>query len=235
MTERRPDASGGSFGRLRSGPDPVLWETLYAPSFESDRRHTLPWLLEVDAAHVTMLAETGILPRPQAAELLRLNRELALRCRRGETVLDPPPGHRGLFLAYENLFIDRLGREVGGAAHVARSRNDINATIARLRLRTGLLALLDELVGLLGAAADLAAEHAETAMSGFTHLQPAQPTTFGHYVTAVLSELERGAGRVLAGYDETNRSPLGAGAGLGTSFPIDRERTAAGLGFDGVI
>ncbi len=229
------EEGGVAFGRLRSGPHPLLRELLYEPHFESDLRDVLPWLLEVDAAHVVMLAETSILARAHARQLLAENRDLAARLRRGDSVLDPPEGHRGLYLVYEHHYIDRLGSEIGGAAHVARSRNDINATITRLRLRSALLAVLEHILALLAEFRQRAAEHAGTVMSGFTHFQPAQPTTFGHYLTAVHSELLRGADRLARSYEEVDLSPLGAGAGFGTSFPIDRERAARYLGFAGVV
>jgi argininosuccinate lyase len=222
-------------GRLTADPHPVLFDLLYDPQFARDLAEVLPWLLQIDAAHVVMLAERGVLPRAAAAGLLRVNRELAARGQAEEPVIEPPQVHRGLYMVYERHYVDRLGPEVGGAAHVARSRNDINATIARMRLRNELLALLEASGALVGAALGLACDHAGTAMSGFTHFQPAQPTTFGHYLAGVASELLRSLDLLAGAFDTVNRSPLGAGAGLGTSFAIDQELTASLLGFDGVI
>ena len=234
MNDRAAGEGEAAIGRLARGPHPVLFEILYEPHFLSDRAEILPWLLRIDAVHVIMLAQTGVLARAHAAALLAVNRDLTGRLAAGEEIL-PPPSHRGLYFVYERHFIDRLGSEVGGAAHVARSRNDINATVTRLRLRAGLLGLLDVLLATVAAATGLAEAHVDTLMSGFTHLQPAQPTTLGHYLAAVSAELLRGAARLAAAYDETNRSPLGAGAGLGTSFPIDRELSASLLGFGEMI
>ena len=222
-------------GRLASLPDPVLFDLLYRAQFHRDAAEVLPWLLQLDAAHVVMLAERGIVPREVAAGVLRLNRDLALRAGRGEAVLAPPPAHRGLYFVYERHLIDRLGGEVGGAAHVARSRNDINAAVTRLRLRRELLALCDQGSDLLEAALALAGAHAGTVMSGFSHFQPAQPATLGHYLAAVTGELSRSLALLSASWEVVNRSPMGAGAGLGTSFAIDPERTAALLGFDGFV
>jgi len=224
-----------AIGRLSRGPHPVLFELLYEPHFRDDREAVLPWLLEIDAAHMVMLARTGILAAGAAAELLAVNRELASLLARGETVLAPPPSHRGLYLVYERQYVDRLGSEVGGAAHVARSRNDINAAVVRLRLRERLLALLDHALDLLAAALALGELHAGSLMSGFTHLQPAQPATLGHYLAGICAELLRSAERLGDDFDEVNRSPMGAAAGMGTSFPIDRELTASLLGFAEVV
>jgi argininosuccinate lyase len=217
-------------GRLAEDPHPLLYDLLYDPQFAHDRVEVLPWLLRIDAAHVVMLAERGILARKSVAGLLRVNRELAR-----ELVLEPPPVHRGLYMVYERHYVDRLGPEVGGAAHVARSRNDINATVARMRLREELVVLLEAGSGLAGATIGLALEHVGTVMSGFTHFQPAQPTTFGHYLAGVASELLRSLDLLAGAFGVVNCSPLGAGAGLGTSFAIDRELTASLLGFDGVV
>jgi argininosuccinate lyase len=222
-------------GRLARPPDPALFELLYRPQFLADAVDALPWLLQIDAVHVVMLARQDILPRAAAAALLELNRELAERAARGEPVLEPPPVHRGLYLVYESRLIDRLGSEIGGAAHAARSRNDINAAIARLRARQQLLDLLDAGLEMLASALAVAARHAATVMSGFSHFQPAQPATFGHYLAGVGAELFRSLDWLAAAYDTTNRSPMGAGAGFGTSLPIDQELTAALLGFDGVV
>jgi argininosuccinate lyase len=222
-------------GRLTADPHSLLFDLLYAPQFARDRAEVLPWLLQIDAAHVVMLAERGILPRATAAGLLRVNREFAARGQEGEAVIEPPQVHRGLYMVYERHYVDRLGPEVGGAAHVARSRNDINATIARMRLRSELIALLEASGALVGAALGLACDHAGTTMSGFTHFQPAQPTTFGHYLAGVASELLRSLDLLAGAFGTVYRSPLGAGAGLGTSFAIDQELTTSLLGFDGVI
>jgi argininosuccinate lyase len=213
----------------------VLFAELYDGDFARDQVEVLPHLLEVDAAHVVMLAEVGILARGTAAALLRVNRELAAKAATGERVLAEPDSHRGLYMVYEGQLIAQLGPEVGGAAHVARSRNDLNATMTRLRARDELLALTEETLDLLAALAAAGRSHAATLLAAFTHLQPAQPSTFGHYLAGVASEVLETAERLSAAYPSVNRSPLGAGAGLGTSFPIDPQRTAALLGFDAPV
>jgi argininosuccinate lyase len=222
-------------GRLALGPNPVLLELLYDPGLRADRRNVLPHLLRIDAAHVLMLARQGILPRPSAAQLLGVQGDLAARLAAGEEVFVSAAPHRGLYWLYEREYVERLGAEVGGAAHVARSRNDINATVARLRMREELLAILDASDALLRVAFDRAAEHRTTLMSGFTHFQPAQPSSLGHYLTGVTAELLRSAEWLAAVYPVLNCSPMGAAAGTGTSFPVDREVVARWLGFDAVL
>jgi argininosuccinate lyase len=222
-------------GRVGAAPHPLLLQLLYQPALAEDLQVVLPYLLRIDAAHVLMLAAGDLLASPAAAQLLNLNRELARRLRDGEEVLGSEGPHRGLYWLYEQEFICSLGAEVGGTAHLARSRNDINATVARLRARDELLLTFDALDSLLEAVVAAGTEHAETLMSCFTHLQPAQPSTLGHYFAGVGMELAR-SGRWLAStFEVVNRSPMGAAAGAGTSFPVDRERVAGYLGFSGVV
>src|SRR5688572_6985256 len=137
----RPAPAG--FGRLASAPHPVLVDLLYAPALEHDLAHSLPHFLNIDAAHVVMLAKARLLSLDAAAQLLSFNRDLFDRARGGERVIPHGDHHRGLYLALEDQFVARLGAEVGGAAHLARSRNDLNATATRMRLRTELCSLLD--------------------------------------------------------------------------------------------
>jgi argininosuccinate lyase len=224
-----------TIGCLTRPPNPVLFGLLYAPQLASDRRTVLPYLLRIDAAHVAMLARQGLLARRTAAALLAVNQELTQALAAGEEVLGSPRTHRGVYFLYESLYIERLGATEGGAAHLARSRNDINATVTRMRLRDELIALMTEWVELLEAAHDLASRHVDTVMCGFTHLQPAQPTTLGHYVCGLLAEQVRSAEWLAQAFEAVNRSPMGAAAGFGTSFRVDRAEVARLLGFDGVI
>lgn len=229
--EREPSRSG-AIGVLARGPHPVLFELLYEPALADDLHHVLPWLLRIDAAHVVMLAAARILPAASAAALLGVNRELWCQVQAGQDVLAVPPQHRGLYLLYEQRYIAQLGDEVGGAAHAARSRNDINATVARLRARAAVLDLVGDGVAALRALEDQARRHRATVMSAFTHQQPAQPSTLGHYLAAVAFELARALAWLAATYPTINRCPMGAAAGVGTPFAIDPARVAELLGFD---
>ncbi len=222
-----------SFGRLAQAPHALLFRLLTEPQTEAGRRSVLPHLLRIDAAHVVMLAERRLLPASKARALLRVNRSLERSRLAGVDVLGRPAVHRGLYLLYEGLYVQRLGAHTGGAAHLARSRNDINACVTRLRLRSETLALLEALLALADALLSAARAHAGTVMAAFTHLQPAQPSTLGHYLTGVLSELLRGTSALDQAWDTLNRCPLGAAAGLGTSLPIAPQRVAELLGFDG--
>src|SRR6266851_980922 len=184
-SEVRLAPAPAGFGRLASPPHPVLIDLVYAPALESDLAHNLQHVLDIDAAHTVMLSNTGILPLEVAARVLSVNRELLDRFHRGRKLIVRRGQNRGLYLALEDQFVARLGREVGGAAHIARSRNDINATVTRMRLRAELLSFLDAGQDL-GATLDaIARRHIDTVMTAYTHLQPAQPTTLAHYITGV--------------------------------------------------
>jgi argininosuccinate lyase len=136
-------------------------------------------------------------------------------------------------LNIEKRLTDLVG-DAGKRLHTARSRNDQVATDIRLWLREQIDLLAGLLTHLQRALIDLAEEHADTIMPGFTHLQVAQPVTFGHHLMAYVEMFARDAERLLDCRRRVNRLPLGAAALAGTSYPIDRERVARTLGFDGV-
>ncbi len=184
--------------------------------------------LAVDRAHAVMLAEQDIVADDDAEAILAALDDVE-SAGHGEL-----PEAEDVHEAIETAVIDRVGPE-GGRMHTARSRNDEVATCLRYRLRGDLLDTLETVVGAREELLDVAAEHSETLLPGFTHLQYAQPVTVAHWVASYESALARDTERVLAAYDRTNRSPLGAAAFAGTPFDVNRERTAELLGFDTVV
>ncbi|MDL0131159.1 argininosuccinate lyase [Halobacterium salinarum] len=184
--------------------------------------------LAVDRAHVVMLAEQGIVSEDDAATILGALADVEA------AGFDALPEGEDVHEAIETAVVDEVG-SVGGKMHTARSRNDEVATCIRYRLREDLLDAIEAVLALRGALADVAAAEAETVMPGFTHLQPAQPTTVAHWALSYEGTLARDTGRLLDAYDRANESPLGGAAFAGTTFDVDRERTADLLGFDGVV
>ncbi|MFC3477844.1 argininosuccinate lyase [Halobacterium litoreum] len=184
--------------------------------------------LAVDRAHVVMLAEQGIVTDAEASEILGALDDVEA------AGFEALPDGEDVHEAIESAVVSRIGR-VGGKMHTARSRNDEVATCIRHRLREDLLGALDAVLALRGALADVADAETETVMPGFTHLQPAQPTTVAHWALSYEGTLARDTTRLLAAFDHANESPLGAAAFAGTTFDVDRERTAELLGFDGVV
>jgi argininosuccinate lyase len=129
----------------------------------------------------------------------------------------------------------RIGADTGGRMHIARSRNDLKATFDRMRSRAYALDIMDGLAELRGKLLASGERFADCVMPGYTHMQPAQPITFGYYLLGIGSGLERDFQRIAECYARLNFCPMGAGALAGTTFPIDRELTAALLGFDGAV
>ena len=184
--------------------------------------------LAVDQAHVVMLAEQGIVSDEEAGSILSALEAVE---QAGHSELS---SGEDVHEAIESAVIDRVGPD-GGKMHTARSRNDEVATCIRYRLRVDLLEAIETTLALREALIEAAAEHTETIMPGYTHLQPAQPITVGHYLMSYASTIERDTARLVDAYDRTNASPLGGAAFAGTPFDIDRERTAELLGFDSVV
>jgi len=143
--------------------------------------------------------------------------------------------YEDLHISIEAKLINLVGEDTGGRMHSARSRNDEVATCIRIRLRDELLTLMHKLITLRKTMLELAREHTNTLMPGFTHLQHAQPTTFAHHLLAHHDALSRDTQRLLGAYMRTNMSPLGAAAFASTGFAINRERTRELLGFDEIV
>jgi argininosuccinate lyase len=184
--------------------------------------------LAVDRAHVVMLAEQGVIDAEDARAILDALDDVA------DAGHDALPEGEDVHEAIEAAVIDRVG-PAGGRMHTARSRNDEVATCIRYRLRSDLLDAAEATLTLRGALVDAASDTLDAVMPGYTHLQPAQPTTVAHYLCSYERAVARDTARLLDAYDRTNRSPLGAAAFAGTTFDIDRERTADLLGFAGVL
>jgi len=202
----------------------------YTSSVDFDRR-----LADADIAgslaHARMLHAADIL---SARDLADIERGLALiRDEIAAGTFAWTRDYEDVHLNIERRLTDLVG-DAGKRLHTARSRNDQVATDVRLWLRGAVDALVRELVALRRALIDLAERHADTIMPGFTHLQVAQPVTFGHHLLAYDAMLARDVERFNDCRKRMNHLPLGAAALAGTSFPIDREQVARELGFDAI-
>ena len=202
----------------------------YTASVDFDQRL---WRADIagSLAHAAMLCRQGIIG---AQDLADIERGL------GQISADIEAGRFEWQLALEDVHLNieaRLTQLVGDAGkrlHTGRSRNDQVATDVRLWLRGEIDALATLLTGLQRALVDLAARHSDTVMPGFTHLQVAQPVSFGHHLLAYVEMFARDAERLADVRKRCNRLPLGAAALAGTSYPLDRESVAAALGFEGL-
>ena len=224
MSESNTNALWG--GRFAAGPD-ALMEAINA-SIGFDRR-LYACDIAGSKAHAAMLADCGIITAEDAAAI-----QQGL-----DTILQEiESGAFAFKTALEDIHMNveaRLAELIGPAAgrlHTARSRNDQVATDFRLWVRDCIDGFDATLKELQSALLDKAEAHADTVMPGFTHLQSAQPVTFGHHMLAYVAMFGRDRARLLDARKRVNESPLGAAALAGTSFPIDRAQTAAALGFD---
>ena len=182
-----------------------------------------------DKAHVVMLAEEGLVPRPDAVAILRAVREMEAE---GWERIRQEGGH-GLFSG-EAYLIEKLGEEIGGKIHLGRSSGDLNSVSARMGLREKLLSVMAAELRTREAYLKLAEQHLETMLPTYTMLQQAQIGTFAHYLVAWALPLERDFARLNGAYDRTNISSAGAGIGTGSDFPLNRARAAELLGFNGI-
>ena len=214
-------------GRFAQGPSAIMQAINASVGF--DRKM---WRQDIrgSLAHAAMLFRVGII---SAAD------EQAIREGLGRIAEQIEAGAFEWSEALEDVHMNieaRLTEAIGEAGkrlHTARSRNDQVALDVRLWVRDAIDGLSEQLKDVMRALVDRAAEHAHTVMPGFTHLQPAQPTTFGHHLLAYVEMLSRDLSRLADCRKRLNECPLGAAALCGTGFPIDRHMTATALGFDG--
>jgi argininosuccinate lyase len=212
-------------------PASVYRETVLEQVFADAKRYFLHPLLQIEYAHTLMLARQGIMPRSEAATCIR-----ALESLDPTEVLDAKydGSFEDLFFFIEKKLATECGAEIAGKMHTARSRNDIDLTMYRMVLRGLVAQTLEALIALRTLFSDLAWEHRRALIPAYTHNQPAQPTTLGHYLMAFIEILERDSERLMEAHSRVNRCPLGACAITTTGFPIDRHFTEQLLGFKGL-
>jgi len=202
----------------------------FTASVSFDRRLAEPDI-EGSVAHARMLHAVGIIARNDLAAIEKGLAQIRIEIRDGQFPWSE--AHEDVHFNIERRLIDLVG-EPGKRLHTARSRNDQVATDVRLYLRAAIDQALATLRSVQRALLDLADEHAETLMPGYTHLQVAQPVSYGHHLLAYFEMFARDAQRLADCRRRLNRLPLGAAALAGTSFPIDRQMVAKELGFNGV-
>ena len=211
-------------GRLTSVRKDVV---KFTSSIESDRRLLKP-VIKINEAHVAMLMEQKIIDWPNGVKLLQALSEL-------ESKMKLKPYLEDVHVAVEEEVNKKVGQEIGGNLHIAKSRNDQVSTAIRIELRQNLLDLMNSVINLQEALTKLAGKHVRTVVPGYTHLHPAQPVTFAHYLLSYVDMLERDSQRLEETYQRVNLCPMGAGALATSSFPIDRDRVAELLGFSEVL
>ncbi len=213
---------------LRGGRLPTVREDVakFTSSIKDDTRLSKV-VISINKAHVVMLMEQKIIKWSDGTVLL------AALEKHSDFKLDPSA--EDVHMDLEETILKEVGWEAGGNLHVAKSRNDQVATAIRMELRNELLNLMQQVVQMQESLLIAAEKHVNTVILEYTHLQPAQPVTFGHYLLSQFDPLERDLQRLIGTYERVNLCPLGAGALATTSFPINRDRVAELLGFNGVL
>jgi len=224
-------------GRFRGRLHPLALK--FSSSLHIDK-HLYREDIEGSLAHVAMLAKQKIIPLKDAKRLRSILREIRQEIEKGRFLSDKPGTVNQRFaaedvhMAIEQRLIKKLG-EIGGRLHTARSRNDQVALDERLFLRRAIRQIFGHLRRLQQQLVKLAGRYRDVIMPAYTHLQRAQPVLLAHHVLAYVSMLERDHQRFADCFARVNRSPLGACAATGTSFPIDRLYVAKQLHLSGIV
>ncbi|GBQ22991.1 argininosuccinate lyase [Acetobacter estunensis NRIC 0472] len=225
----KPIESGANVqwgGRFADGPSAIMREINASIGFDK-----VMWRQDIagSLAHAAMLKKVGIISEEDEAAIRKGLSEIGAEIEAGTFVFDE--ALEDIHMNIEARLSERIG-EAGKRLHTARSRNDQVATDFRLWTRDAIDDIAKQVRTLMRSLAERALEYADTAIPGFTHLQTAQPVTFGHHLLAYVEMLSRDLGRLMDARKRLNECPLGSAALAGTSFPIDRDMTAQTLGFD---
>ncbi|HEM5082444.1 TPA: argininosuccinate lyase [Streptococcus suis] len=203
------------------------WVEEFGASIRFDQK-LAKYDIQGSLAHVKMLGATGIINQEEAQDIQTGLEELLADYEAGKLVFDIR--NEDIHMNIESLLTDKIG-SVAGKLHTARSRNDQVATDMHLYLKDTLFQVVDKLTNLRQILVDLAQEHVETIMPGYTHLQHAQPISFAQHLLAYYNMFSRDSERFVFNMQHTDVSPLGAAALAGTTFPIDRQMTSDLMGF----
>jgi len=209
-------------------PAPVYKRTVLEPLFEGSKRHFADALSRINRAHAVMLAETGILDAGDAGRILAALRDIERVDRDSLTYTGEVEDY---FFFVEGELGKKVGVDLAGRLHTGRSRNDIDHTVFKMGLKERIDGLVAGLIELVGCLIDVADRERSTLIVAYTHGQPAQPDTFGHYLAAIIEVLLRDLDRIGHARRTVDRCSMGAAAITTTGFPIDRHRMAALLGF----
>ncbi|MCQ8277159.1 argininosuccinate lyase [Acetobacteraceae bacterium KSS8] len=222
-----PGAANAQWGgRFAAGPSAIMQEINVSIGFDKAL-----WRQDIrgSRAHAAMLRTVGILTEADHEAIASGLDAIEAEIEAGRFAFEP--ALEDIHMNIEARLSERIG-EAGKRLHTARSRNDQVATDFRLWVRDAIDGIDAQAAALMRSLASRALQHASDVMPGFTHLQTAQPVTFGHHLLAYVEMLHRDRGRLADARRRLNECPLGSAALAGTSFPIDRRMTASALGFD---
>lgn len=211
-------------------PSPVYKETVLAPLFEGSKKHFKQGHLAIDQAHCIMLVEQGILSHQDGSDILNALDEILQEVNFDE--LEYTGEFEDYFFFIEHCLKQKLGADLAGRLHTGRSRNDIDHTLFKLNLKQRLFTLDSDLTQLTTTLLDVCELNYETIVLAYTHGQPAQPTTFAHYLAAFVEVMHRDRQRLFHTLEIVDLSPMGAAAITTSGFNLSRDRVAELLGFD---
>ncbi|AZG10564.1 argininosuccinate lyase [Pigmentiphaga sp. H8] len=203
-------------------------QAIFIPWIQASLAASIPFLTRLNRAHLVAIRRAGLISAPEAATLDRAILQIEAE---GPAKLVIDGSLEDVYFNYEARLLAIAGKDTGSRLHVARSRNDLQSTLDRMRARALGQELASALLDLRGVLLEQAARNLDCVMPGYTHMQHAQPITFGFYLLGIERSLERDTRRTLAALEHINQCPLGAGALAGTPYPIDRAHTASLLGF----
>ncbi|MBM3546485.1 MAG: argininosuccinate lyase [Alphaproteobacteria bacterium] len=210
-------------------PAPVYKDTVLAPLFEGVKKHHWQHQMRINRASAVMLAEKNLLSRAEAGAILKALDDIVRTV--DVAKLDYTGEHEDFFFYVESELKRRLGVEVAGKLHTGRSRNDIDHTVFKLALKERLIPFVEAMIGLVETALTVAEKNRDTLIVAYTHGQPAQPSTFGHYLAALVEMLIRDIERITHAARYPDKSSMGAAAITTSGFDLDRARMADLLGF----
>ena len=213
-------------------PGKTFIDELLKPIFYDQKEHLFDAMFMIHKAHTTMLGEQGILTEEETSQILA-GVDYVEKLDRKD--IEYSAAYEDLFFLIESQIGDKIGDDLAGKMHIAKSRNDMGEAMYRIVLRGYLNDAIKNAEQLAEAILYQAENHVHSIMPAHTHTQPAQPTTFGHYLVAIYDNLQRDIHRLKQAYHTVNQSPMGAAAITTTGFPINRERMVELLGFDGLI
>ena len=219
-------------GRIKADLAPEMVKYITGPGILADNERSFYNMADINRAHVLMLVEESIIPKEVGAELLKALNKMR---EEGSAALEMHTDYEDYYFNIEKILISRVGMDIGGKMHTARSRNDLGSTMLRMNVRDSLVKLIPMVYELEKVLLHMADENKETVMTGYTHMQPAQPISLAYYLTAMAEALERDIQRLQSALERMNYCTLGSCAFAGTSFPVNRFSTAKWLGFSGPI
>ena len=207
-------------------------KTVIEPIFNIFKQHFYQEMMAINYAHAIMLNEAAIISRDEASALLRGLKKIEREINLAE--LKYSGEFEDLFFYLEKQLVAELGIAIAGKLHTGRSRNDMSITIYKMKVKELLQSFLEKLIGLTETLLQIAEENRATVIIAYTHGQPAMPTTYGHYLAALIEVLLRDLERLLASYRTTDKCSMGAAAITTSGFNLNRERVAELLGFEAV-